>query len=329
MIKKHEEIDLFGDSTSIGSSINREQLADLLYETMHDFTIDQFVACLTNIYIESLEYMRLVNGERACQKTSLLFNPHRLDIKTKSSKRSLFAALSDRSFMSGLARVTLLNKERVKEILYQSMQLGVNGIQYVNEFPPHIARDFAYHFKLNSSSRVLDPCAGWGGRMIGLSVVVNSYTAYEPSTLTHSGLLKLLEFIKKAQPEFKANLFNSCYEDITLREDIFDFAITSPPYYDTEEYSDEETNSLNRYKTFDQWVQYFYLPMISKTIKAIKPGCTFALNIGSRMYPLNQLLRDNFGDDHEITVDGKKFSGNSSGLNKKGEGETFYFIKKS
>lgn len=327
MIYSKESLNLFGDVHVEAPNVDRDNLANILFVILQDVPIRNFVGYITNQYEEVFEYINLCKGKNTCQKTSLLFNPHRLDTRAKDSNKSLFTALSDMSFISGLARATLFKEGRVKELLYQVLQLGINGVQYVNEFPPHVARDIAYKCGINSSSKVLDPCGGWGGRMIGISVVANHYITYEPSSKSYLGLCELAEFIKLLKPEFCPQVNQLCFEDTDLPSNEFDMAITSPPYYDTELYSDESTNSLNRYKTFDDWVAGFYIPMITKTLSALKPGCTFAIAIGSRKYPLNTILMDVFSGECDIEKQYGYLSG-VAGLDKKGEGETIYFIRK-
>jgi len=142
------------------------------------------------------------------------------------------------------------------------------------------------------------------------------------------GLNKLSEFINRFRPNFKSSINCECYEDPHSDELLYDFAITSPPYYDTEEYSTEKTNSFNRYKTFDDWVDNFYLKMIMKTMDSLKDDGVFILNIGSRKYPLNSILIENFGSTYKIEKDSKQSLAGKSGLGKSGEGETFYIIYK-
>ena len=112
-----------------------------------------------------------------------------------------------------------------------------------------------------------------------------------------------------------------------MPDESIDMAITSPPYYDSEEYSDEPTNSLNRYRCFEAWRNGFYIPMIQKTMDALKSGGVFVLNIGSRQYPLNEALMDSFGDKYNIEKYKNLLSG-QAGFLKSGEGESFYIIRK-
>ena len=86
-------------------------------------------------------------------------------------------------------------------------------------------------------------------------------------------------------------LFDVPFEDATVSCSDFDFAITSPPYYDVELYEGKE-QSTNRYDSFDKWVDGFYEPLISKTYSALKGGGIFALQVGSQRYPLLSVAKD-------------------------------------
>ena len=219
-------------------------------------------------------------------------------------------------------------KIKVEQLLYQSLQIGIGGA-YAYEFPPNIARKIYKGFHLNTESKILDPCAGWGGRMLGASVVSNSYTCFEPSKETYKGLILLLKFINRMNKSFCSSINNIPFEESELKKDFYDFALTSPPYYNTELYSDEENNSCNRYKTFESWVDGFFCPLIEKTMQAIKPHSTFVLNIGDRKYPLSSALINNFNKKYDIERMTDFLAGNSGGLGKReGKGEAFYSIKK-
>ncbi len=309
--------------------IDKENLAKLLYNSLKDISLEEFVGLLTNKYDLFVEYADLYNGERTCKMLSLLFNPHRLDTKTKGHPESVYGAVKKESFAKNIARTTLFLKKREKDnFLYRALEVGSGGVALANEFPPHIARDLALKHNLNSSSKVLDPCAGWGGRLIGFSTIVNNYECFEPAAKTAEGLVKLTDFIKLFRPEFNAIIHCLPFEESILQEGSYDFALTSPPYYDTEEYSDEETNSLNRYKTFELWTEEFYLPLIRKTMTALKSGSYFILNIGNRKYPLNDILKNNFKQEFEIKKLTDMLSGHG-GIRTVDGGEAFYSIRRN
>ena len=321
----------------IPKAMSRDQLAKALFESLKDISLEDFVRLLTNETEEIIQYYGLTRGYQGCQRMSLLFNPHRLSTKAKGSRDSIYGALKHEWFANGLARALIFknfsgSSRSMSNALYQTLQIGINGVQYVNEFPPHVAAELYRTYTKDmdrSKVEILDPCGGWGGRMIGASVVANKYTCYEPASRTHSGLLKLANFIadKKLNPNFVANVYKLPFEDVELPKDYYDFALTSPPYYDTEEYSDAPTNSLNRYRTFEEWCEKFYIPLIEKTMNALKPNCAFVLNIGDRRYPLSKVLLENFGDKYQITKLKDHFV--NYGLNRVGgKGESFYAITK-
>jgi hypothetical protein len=245
------------------------------------------VRYLYSMHEAVVAFYRLCKGEKAGHKISMLFNPYRYATRVGGSKScSIVEAFNTRErFTGGIARAMLVamgTGHPDTNLLYHAFQLGVNGVGYAHEFPPYIAR---VHFISFNANTVLDPCAGWGGRMIGAASLGIHYVGCEPATETYKGLLRLGEWLKQFDTGFDFRIINKPFEDVEESElGEFDLAYTSPPYYDTELYSDEETNSCNRFTTFEKWVEGFYLPMIRKALKLCRQG--FVLNVGTRQYDL-------------------------------------------
>ncbi len=281
-----------------------------------------------------MDYIELCEGKKhKGHKISLLFNPHRLATRSRTNAPSIAESLKDQKFISGMARATIFSygSTNLKDMLYHCLELGVNGRQLMNEFPPYRARDLCLQFGCSSASRILDPCAGWGGRMLGISVVSNHYHCCEPNTPTYHGLLKLQEFINAFQPAFKASVNHTPFEDHKLKPNSFDFALTSPPYYDTERYSAEDTNSCVRYTSYQDWCDGFFAPLIYNTMRALKPGCAFAISIGTRTYPMDESLAAICKGKYDVRLLNYHLGGIGAGLkgaNKKTKGEVFYEVHK-
>lgn len=238
------------------------------------------------------EFYKLCNGINSGKTISLLFNPHRLATDTEKDDLSVYESLQVDDKLNGLARLYLYNLEHgVNNAFYSAIQRGYQNIQYVNEFPPFVARSIVLRYaNTRTNISVLDPCAGWGGRMIGCASIPNvRYVACEPSTQTYSGLCGLSKWLKSLQPSFDASVHCVPYEDF-ITDEKFDIALTSPPYFNTEHYSNEITNSMNRYTDFKVWVDNFYSPLIINTVARLKSGAVFILNIGDRQYPLSDAL---------------------------------------
>lgn len=284
--------------------MNRENLVDNLKSSLRGMSLEQF----SRLFIDEVkaveEFYKLCHGVNAGKTISLLFNPHRLDtltlhsISRTSAPMSIYASLSDEGNenytekIDGLARLYLYNLENgVNNPFYSAVQRGYNGVTYVNEFPPYVARQIYLEYAdCSKHISVLDPCGGWGGRMIGCASIPNSrYVCCEPCTRTYEGLVKLGNWLKTLQPSFEFEVHKIPYEDFKTEEQ-FDIALTSPPYYDTEKYSTEETNSLNRYKTYESWIEGFYNPLVLTTLKRLKGNAPFILNVGDRKYPLSDSL---------------------------------------
>jgi hypothetical protein len=160
------------------------------------------------------------------------------------------------------------------------------GARQPLDFPAELARDLIDEFTPKGGA-ILDPCHGWGGRLVGflLSKRGAYYTGFDPSPEAHKGLAQMgkdfLPYCKGKQSDLHCVPF----EDSKLPKAHFDFALTSPPYFDVEKYTGKESSHV-RYKSFDVWNQRFYRLLIEKTFVALKPGGTFALQVGNQTYPL-------------------------------------------
>jgi DNA modification methylase len=62
-----------------------------------------------------------------------------------------------------------------------------------------------------------------------------------------------------------------------------DLCFTSPPYLDTERYSDEETQSYIKYPTERQWYDGFLLDTLRRCNNSLKPLGHLVLNVSDKM----------------------------------------------
>jgi len=92
------------------------------------------------------------------------------------------------------------------------------------------------------------------------------YIGTEPSTKSFKGLSELKEtydYVNK-----KVELYCMGSEKFIPEESSIDLCFTSPPYFDTEQYSQEETQSFKAYPTKELWLNDF----LRQTIKNCKFG---------------------------------------------------------
>lgn len=120
----------------------------------------------------------------------------------------------------------------------------------VSFFKPVLAASIYKHYigdKLNPI--VLDPCCGFGGRLLGFkSIYPNGiYIGCEPNVETYNELLKLKTHANWDNVE----IYNCEFENFKING-LYDLIFTSIPYYDLEIYS----NNIE-YKSFKDWKTTF------------------------------------------------------------------------
>ena len=138
----------------------------------------------------------------------------------------------------------------------------------------------------DDNSKILDPCAGWGGRMIGFASCMfenAKYFGVDPAVKTFKGLKKLREFLRQ---EDSVKLSNTCFEDTDVPEDYFDFCFTSPPYFNTEHY-DGKKSSFKMYGQYESWRDNFLFVMLDKIVLALKDNAPCLLNVGDKHYTIS------------------------------------------
>lgn len=133
---------------------------------------------------------------------------------------------------------------------------------------------------------IYDFAAGFGGRMMGALTSKKNFTyvAVDPNTETQFNLHKLQDFLSNAitlgEPiDERVGLHCIGSEDFRGPEESIDFAFASPPYWDLEIYSDEETQSVERFPALEEWLEGFVRGTIRNIVHMLKKGHHYAVNI--------------------------------------------------
>jgi hypothetical protein len=272
-------------------------MSEILASWPKNVTAEAVVAQVITRAMAMAQFNGLASGRSSGYYISAIFNPHRLQTNgMKSSRNFVDASNDDPKFRKRGAKYLFELKggdvHPASFVKYSTIGWSGAG-QLVFEFRPSIARDLYSQF-CKKGYRILDPCHGWGGRVIGFlaaDLPAAHYVGFDPSTSTAAGVNKLIAFLQKSKTTATAENFCEPFEDANLEPESFDFALTSPPYFDTEKYSDEQTQSAVRYPTFDAWIAGFYEPMIRKTLRALKRKRCFVLNVGNNVYKLSDIAK--------------------------------------
>ena len=204
-----------------------------------------------------------------CMGLCWTYFPHHWEIRTRKMKTPMDVWNDDVLFMKAIkSRIKWGGKVGVDGYMSDSdLRKAVrsySGVQRVSNFRPSAAAAI-YDRYCESESTVWDMSAGFGGRLIGAirSNKVKTYIGNDPSTPTFEGLSKIASDF----PLIEIILKKSGSEEFLPDREV-DLCFTSPPYFNTEVYSDEETQSCHRFPEVKLWNENF----LRKTIKNCPKG---------------------------------------------------------
>ena len=148
----------------------------------------------------------------------------------------------------------------------------------VQNFKPQNARAIAEELCPVMWGNVYDYSCGYGGRLLGIgsSNMKYNYIGVEPNTETVKYLNYFNECIEEAVG-VKGTIVQSVSEEYQPTD--IDLAFSSPPYFNLEKYSDEDTQCMVRYKTLDDWFNGYVAPTIGRIYTGLNREGIFATNI--------------------------------------------------
>lgn len=146
-----------------------------------------------------------------------------------------------------------------------------------------------YLYKKYKAKSVLDPTAGWGGRMLGAWSLGIDYTGIDTNIEMIPAYDAMIAFLAE-ETGFDNALFEvdngsnlkmiwqSCL-DVDFSEINYDFVLTSPPYINLEIYEHMEL-----WDSDTAFYKEFFIPLWQKCCDNIKKGGHVAFNISPKMY---------------------------------------------
>ena len=154
-----------------------------------------------------------------------------------------------------------------------------SGTQLVSNFRPSVA-GFIYKF-FSGDGVVWDMSSGFGGRLLAAFAVpeVLCYIGTDPSTLTFEGLLELKDDMLGLMPTKEVILEKVGSEDYLPPKGMLDLCFTSPPYFNTEQYSDESTQSFLKFPTANGWLNGFMGQTLNNCYHGLKRDGVLVLNV--------------------------------------------------
>lgn len=202
------------------------------------------------------------------------FMNHRYKVGV-SGKQSPYSVYKNRNVLKKILLRQLTSGDAISDSNIRNA-VSFYGSQVAGQFSPSVAKYIIDRYCIVGGT-VLDPCSGWGGRLSGCICANRNYYGIEPNTETYNRLLEMKDWILSIEKENSITLINGVAEDISSYSGLFDFAITSPPYFDHERYSLEPTQSYLKFPEYGSWKTGFLRPLLENVFFSLKEGSCLAL----------------------------------------------------
>jgi hypothetical protein len=153
-----------------------------------------------------------------------------------------------------------------------------------SQFKPNVAKAIYDRYKCKN---VLDFSAGWGDRLAGFYASEHGelFVGIDPRKENHPIYEKQAEFYQKHSTFFENDKRHELIcepaedADLSKYEGMMDIVFTSPPYFNVERYSYDDTQSWVRHKDIEGWNEKFLHVALNNVWKTLRKGGILMVNI--------------------------------------------------
>ena len=253
----------------------------LYYPTDLLWRHEQYQKLVRSNYIDLLEEDGLIRQSMAGLALAWSFMPHSFEVRC-GTMRTPYEAYSDDVIFRKVVKKVLSLEHPITLSGVRKVLRMYSGTQGVSNFRPTTAACLYHH--LNCKGKVVwDMSCGYGGRLLGANLVgVGKYIGTEPCEKTMLGIKKMAEFCVSIPIE----LHQCGSEDFIPEDESIDLCFTSPPYFNTEQYSVEKSQSWVKFPSKEEWREGFLKKTFSNCWHGLKPNGLMVINIANvKTYP--------------------------------------------
>jgi SAM-dependent methyltransferase len=216
-------------------------------------------------------------------KVANYFHPQMWSVRTRGRRSPLECFNSDRLLRRLIPTAFKVWPERkaVNENNLRGMLRTFSRTGRVSNFRPTAAKA-VYERYSRDGDTVLDFSSGYGGRLLGCLPLDRHYVGIDPCRAQVAGLRRMKARLQRlVQVKAAVTIHRACAEDLLPRLDSNSAALifSSPPYFDTERYSDEPTQSFIKYPGYEEWLEKFIGRVIAESGRILRPRGHFVLNV--------------------------------------------------
>lgn len=208
--------------------------------------------------------------------TCSAYMPHRFEARNVNADFSAVGAFMDDLRLRKALRFCLRGKS--PDMTRKGLRSTLTALNRTpTNFRPVVARTLVERYSPQGGV-VFDPCAGWGGRLMGTLAAGRKYVGVEPYTKTADALFRLggrlCEHLDLDRGYFR--IVESPIQAIPDGLVQADMALTSPPYWSQEVYDETRCEG-----SVESWVKDFLEPLFRKVRTCLRAGSVFAVNISN------------------------------------------------
>lgn len=227
------------------------------------------IECFKDIDIKITN--RIVEHNTSGSKLCEYFFPNIYECYQKGSI-SPFDRWEDDKALATLIKNRLTYADRFSDA---TMRTGIKLIfNAVTNFKPTVAK--LLYNKYATNGRVYDYSCGFGARMLGALSLGKEYVGCEPNLKTYNNLNKFGNYLKES---VGGNFFitDKGSEEFIYKENYFDFAFSSPPFFDYEIYSQDPGQSIVKFPKYEDWLINYWKKTIQNCYIALTSNGYFGV----------------------------------------------------
>lgn len=207
--------------------------------------------------------------------------PHAWSVECGSMKTPMQVFESDTDFKRAIAKRLKYGTGRITDAAIRKAVRCYSGAQGVSNFRPTAAAAIYHTCLPKTGGTVWDMSSGYGGRLLGAIACdrVACYIGTDPCSKTMRGLRNLARELGRRDLEIDLHEVGS--EDFSPERNSFDVCFSSPPYFDTEKYSNESTQSYLKFPNKEAWLHGFLGTTLDNCWCGLKPNGRLIINLAN------------------------------------------------
>jgi hypothetical protein len=211
------------------------------------------------------------------------FQPHMWHVECQYFRNPLQVFRDDHLFRQCIERSIRINRDRLP-LSPNNMRVMLStfrNTKRVSNFRPTAARALYQRYS-RDGDLIVDPSAGFGGRLLGVLPLKRTYVGIEPNAETAAGLRSMLARLANyplTQASAKIHIGRSEELLQSLPSRSAALVINSPPYFSRERYASDGSQSWVCYPEYENWKKHFLEAQMREVHRILTRGGFYCLNV--------------------------------------------------